>query len=92
MKSLKHYISTGPTKSTPNVFVEDLCEDILSLAKRADFLSVPFGLIDNIEIKYLEVSFRHFFVSFVDHRKPFSMSFVDIENIITEKYDSTYHD
>lgn len=29
---------------------------------------------------------------FVDHRKPFSMSFVDMGNTIREKYYSTYPD
>lgn len=56
--------------------MKDLCEDILTLEKRASFLSV---LLDS------QIT-RKVFVSKILQYEPFSESFVGMINTITEKY------
>lgn len=75
-------MSIRPTMTIWNVLMKDLCEDILTLEKRASFLSV---LLDS------QIT-RKVFVSKILQYEPFSESFVGMINTITEKYYWTYYD
>jgi len=77
-------MSIGPNMTVWNALMEDLCEDILTLEKRASFLNV---LLDSQIIQKVSICELRF--CSMNH---FSESFVGMVNTITGKYHWTYCD